>query len=133
VTFPFNPARGLIRVRVDLIGPVGNTIVHLALDTGATSTLIGMDPLKLVGYDPAASGQPLSVTTAGGVVSSFRLPVQSLTALGRTRTNMSVLGRALPPTSSVDGLLGLDFLRGNVLTIDFVKGEISMTPGAPTP
>jgi predicted aspartyl protease len=133
VTFPFNPNRGLIRVRVDLVGPVGNTIVHLALDTGATSTLIGMDPLKLVGYDPAASGQPISVTTAGGVVSSFRLPVQSLTALGRTRTNMSVLGHALPPTSSVDGLLGLDFLRGNVLTIDFFKGEITMTPGAPTP
>jgi predicted aspartyl protease len=133
VTFPFNPARGLIRVRVNLAGPLGNTFVDLALDTGATSTLIGMDPLQLVGYDPASTGQPISVTTAAGVVPSFRLPILSLTALGQTRTTMSILARALPPTSSVDGLLGLDFLRGHILTIDLIKGEITLTPGGATP
>ena len=44
---------------------------------------------------------------------------------------MPVLARDLPPTTSVEGLLGLDFLRGGVLTIDFIQGEITLAPGSP--
>jgi hypothetical protein len=73
----------------------------------------------------------VQTTTAGGVVQSLRLPILSLTALGQTRTNMPVLARALPPTTSAEGLLGLDFLRGSVLTIDFINGEITLGPGSP--
>jgi predicted aspartyl protease len=131
VTFTFNPARGLILIEATIEGPAGNVLVRLALATGATATMIATDPLELVGYDPAAIGKPVKTTTAGGVVQSLRLPVMSLTALGQTRTNLSVLARTLPPTASTEGLLGLDFLRGNVLTIDFVNGEITLAPGSP--
>jgi hypothetical protein len=37
-----------------------------------------------------------------------------------------VLSHALPPTTGIDGLLGLDFLRGSVLTIDFQNGQIDL-------
>jgi hypothetical protein len=40
---------------------------------------------------------------------------------------LHVLSHALPPTTGIDSLLGLDILRGSVLTIDFHKGEISLT------
>jgi hypothetical protein len=33
----------------------------------------------------------------------------------------------LPPGAGVDGLLGLDFLRGQSLTIDFRSGEITLS------
>ncbi len=47
-------------------------------------------------------------------------------ALGQERTNFSVLGHTLPPSASIDGLLGLDFMRGQVLNIDFAKGRVSL-------
>jgi aspartyl protease family protein len=131
VTSSFNPARGLIQIEAVIVGPAGSAVVRLALDTGATSTLIDTDPLVLAGYDPPAVGTSVQTTTAGGVVQSFRLPIQSLTALGQTRTSMPVLARTLPPTIKVDGLLGLDFFRGHVLTLDFVNGEIALAPGSP--
>jgi predicted aspartyl protease len=130
VTFSFNPARGLIQVEAAIVGPTGNAVVRLALDTGATATLIGIDPLQLAGYDPPGAGTPVPTTTASGVVQSFRLPVLSLTALGQARISIPVLARTLPSTASVDGLLGLDFLRGNILNIDFIKGEIALRPGS---
>lgn len=133
MTFTFNPTRGLIRVRVDLSGPAAQTVLYLALDSGATRTLIGLDALRLAGYDPTAVGQKTQMTTGSGVVQAYRLPVTSLSALGQTRTNFPVIAHNLPPGTSVDGLLGLDFLRGNVLSIDFIKGEITLTPGGPTP
>lgn len=132
MTFTFNPTSGLILVEATLEGPAGKVQVRLALDTGATSTLIGTDPLEVVGYDPAAVGKPVKTTTAGGVVQSLRLGIKSLSALGQTRANMPVLARTLPPTASAEGLLGLDFLRGHVLAIDFVKAEITLAPGSPT-
>ena len=129
--FSFNPTGGLIHVEAPIEGPAGNVLVRRALDTGATATMIATDPLELAGYDPAAVGKPVKTTTAGGVIQSVRLPVMSLTALGQTRTNLPILARTLPPTASAEGLLGLDFLRGNVLTIDFLKGEITLAPGSP--
>jgi predicted aspartyl protease len=129
VTFPFNRVRGLIQVRAELTGPSGTINLVLALDTGASATLIRTTRLVQAGYDPPAVGIPVKTTTAGGVVQSLRLPVLSLTALGQTRTNMPVLARDLPPTASVEGLLGLDFLRDHVLTLDFVNGEITLAPG----
>jgi predicted aspartyl protease len=131
VTFPFNRLRGLIHVQAELTGPAGTVNLVLALDTGASATLIRTTRLVQAGYDPSAVGTPVKTTTAGGVVQSLRLPVLSLTALGQTRANMAVLARDLPPTASAEGLLGLDFLRSNVLTIDFLKGEITLTLGAP--
>jgi hypothetical protein len=38
-----------------------------------------------------------------------------------------VLAHDLPPEARVDGLLGLDFRRGSVLTVDFTAGPISLT------
>ena len=51
MTYGFDPSQGLIIVRVRLFGPVGDIIVGLALDTGATSTLINSEIMVLLGYD----------------------------------------------------------------------------------
>jgi hypothetical protein len=68
--------------------------------------------------------------TASQLVQAFRLSVQSLTALGQTRGNFSVAAHNLPAKASVDGVLGLDFFRGQILTLDFLKGEITLAPGS---
>jgi predicted aspartyl protease len=123
----FDPQRGLIVVPADLVGPSGSAIIRFALDTGATGTLINVGLLVAVGYDPALSPDRIQVTTGSGVEFVPRVLVQQLTALGHTRTNFAVLGHTLPPSASVDGLLGLDFLRGQVLAIDFRQGRLSLS------
>lgn len=40
---------------------------------------------------------------------------------------MPVISLSLPAGASFDGLFGLDFLRGHVLTIDFQQGQITLT------
>jgi hypothetical protein len=55
------------------------------------------------------------------------LPVSKLTALGQDRTAFPALARTLPPNAGIDGVLGLDFFRGQVLTFDFRGGTIPLT------
>ncbi len=39
--------------------------------------------------------------------------------LGQTRTAMLIHGYTLPAAANIDGVLGLDYLREQTLTIDF--------------
>jgi Aspartyl protease len=126
VRFGFDPRQGLVVVSAELFGPLGSGILRLALDTGATSTMLNVGHLVAVGYDPGLISDRVQVTTGSGVEFVPRLEVSRLDALGQTRTAFSVLSHTLPPSSGIDGLLGLDFLRGQSLTIDFRLGNITL-------
>jgi hypothetical protein len=47
--------------------------------------------------------------------------------MGQERRHFPVLAHTLPPSASVDGLLDLDYVRGQMLNIDFRQGTISLT------
>ena len=126
MNFSFDPQRGLIIVRAELTGPSGSGILQLALDTGATTTLINVAMLVAIGYDPALSSDRVQVTTGSGVEFAPRVELQRLTALGQERYGLQVLGHTLPPSSGVDGLLGLDFFRGLRLSVDFRAGQLRL-------
>jgi predicted aspartyl protease len=126
LTFSFDPQRGLIVVRAELTGPSGSGVLQLALDTGATTTLVNAAMLAAIGYDPALSADRVRVTTGSGVEFAPRVELQSFTVLGQERYGLQVLGHTLPPSSGVDGLLGLDFLRGLRLTVDFRAGQLRL-------
>ena len=127
MTYGFNPSQGLIIVPVRLFGPAGDMIIRLALDTGATSTLINAEIMILLGYDPATAPDRIQVTTGSGVELCSRVTVQRPEALGKSINDFHVLSHTLPPTSQVDGLLGLDFFRGFQISIDFRSGAITIT------
>ena len=122
----FDPQAGLILVPTEFHGPNGVTVLRLALDTGATTTLVNLGPLLWLGYDPTLASEQVQVTTGSGVESVARIAVKKFTALGRTRLNFQVLGHTLPPSVAVDGLLGLDFFSGAQLDIDFQKGILHL-------
>ncbi len=65
------------------------------------------------------------MTTGSGVEFVPRITLSQIVALGRERANFPVLCHTLPPSTGVDGLLGLDFLRGQTLTLDFRNGRIT--------
>jgi len=112
VSYAFNAKRGLISVPTELLGPSGSLTVRLALDTGATGTMVNVALLAAIGYDPALAPDRVQVTTGSGVEYVPRLPISRLKALGQERAAFPVLGHTLPPSASIDGLLGLDFLAG---------------------
>ncbi len=126
MSFPFDQEHGLIIVRAELTGPSGNAVLRLALDTGATATLINAGMLVSIGYDPALVLDRFQVTTGSGVEFVPRITVKKITALGQKRVDFLVLCHTLPPSAGVDGLLGLDFLRGEMLTVDFRNGRITL-------
>ena len=81
--------------------------------------------LTAIGYD-LSLGTLVPVTTGGGVIQVPEITVSQLDALGQTRTDFSVLAHNLPSTATIDGVLGLDFLRGQVLNIDFRLGLLAL-------
>ena len=127
MSYPFNASKGLIVVSTELFGPSGSIIVRLALDTGATGTMVNTGLLAAIGYDPALAPDRVQVTTGSGVEYVPRLPLSLLQSLGQERADFPVLAHTLPPSASIDGLLGLDFLRGRVLNLDFGRGVITLS------
>jgi hypothetical protein len=123
---PFYPDDGLIVVSAVVEGPLQDTQVSLALDTGAVDTVISESILRFVGYDPSLAAQQVQATAATSVVSVPQLPVRRLSALGQDRFDFPVLAHTLPPSAGVDGLLGLDFVRGYELKINFRTGLIDL-------
>src|SRR5262245_41222303 len=128
MTYRFAPLHGLIAVRGLLAGPNGLIGVRLALDTGAIGTILNEATLLSVGYDLSRGLKPTTLTTAGSLGPSSKFVVKSFSALGRTAQDFELIVHTLPHHSALDGLLGLDFLRDQVLTIDFQNGEITLTP-----
>jgi len=133
LTIPFDTTRRTILVRAEITGPTGLEAVDLSLDTGATDTFIDDARLAAVGYTQADATSQHGVVTASGLITVLEMPLLAFRVLGQTRTNFPVLAHTFPPGSSHDGVLSLDFLRGHVLTIDFINGEITLAAGGPIP
>ena len=126
MSFAFDPHQGLVIVHAEIWGPSGSAVLSLALDTGATFTLVNQGRLMQLGYDPAVAPNRFQVSTASGVEFVPRITVTKIAALGQEREDFSVLCHTLPASVRVDGLLGLDFVRGQNLNIDFCAGRIML-------
>jgi predicted aspartyl protease len=109
------------------MGPMGDVYVTLALDTGASATIVRNQLLVYLGFDPDSATEQWQIITGNGSAVAPRITIDSIEALGVTQTNFTVLAHTLPAGVGVDGVLGLDFLRDHVLTIDFPNGTITLT------
>ncbi|MDQ3009345.1 MAG: retropepsin-like domain-containing protein [Acidobacteriota bacterium] len=123
----FDPQENLVFIRAKIFGPKGRSSLLLALDTGASSTLISRKQLRRIGYDLAASSSRVQMTTGSGVELVPRISVSKFSTLGQERNDFSVIAHDLPPSAGIDGLLGLDFFRGQNLNIDFRNGLILLS------
>ncbi len=126
MSHPFDARQGPIVVKAEVTGPDRSLALQLILDTGATTSLLNEAVLLTLGYDIAALSGRTQMTTGSLVTSVPKAILTRLTALSRHRFGFPVLAYTLPATTSVHGLLGLDFLRNELLTIDFRPGQISL-------
>lgn len=125
MSFRFDSKKGLIVIPTGIWDPNGDAIVMLALDTGATGSTINWDLLVLLGYDPAIIKDRVQMTTGSGVEYVPKIVVDKIKALGKEKKGFEFLCHTLPPSATVDGVLGLDFLRDGRLIIDFQKGIVN--------
>lgn len=131
MTSPFDPSARNVLVKVTVVGTVSAYEFKLALDTGANQTSLRPELLRQLGFDSARTTRFQLVRTGSGTVRAPVVVASHVRCLGQTRTSFPVA--ALDPAGAhgADGLLGLDFLRGLVLKLDFARGRVDLRPPAP--
>ena len=112
----FTPIQGPIIVPARATGPNQSSDLKLMLDTGATTSMIHLPVLVLLGFDPARDDRTVQITTASAVEVGFRVNLTRLFALGQNRIGFPVIAQTLP-----------HFLQGHILTLDFREGTIALS------
>jgi aspartyl protease family protein len=123
--YRFEPESQVIILYVTLIYKQTRRI-QMALDTGATYTMIPWDIAEALGYEPALSKRKVTITTASGVEKAPLLTVDTISVLGKEAKNVECVVHDLPEISRVDGLLGLSFLKRFKVCLDFRNGILEM-------
>lgn len=125
MVYRFNPRDDIIAVEALLVGPAMSYRVILALDTGASQTVITPNALTILGFDLSQPKRQITVTTANGDVDVDVFQLDSIGSLGIQACPIDVLAMDLP-NADYEGLLGKDFCHNRVLTIDFRNGTIEL-------
>ena len=100
--------------------------IRMALDTGATYTMIPWKTAELLGLEPELSKERIEIITASGVEKAPLVTVKSMITLGKRIEGVDVVVHDLPPKSYVDGLLGLKSLVELELKVDFNEGTLEV-------
>ena len=131
MSWSFDPNRSPIVVEGWVSSSSRTGKVQLAVDTGASGTLIGASILNALGIpvSSATRRRRLRAVTGGAIAPVVH--IRQLIVFGHVVANYAVTAYDLSPVLGYDGLLGLDFFRGQILTLDFVRGLISLKPPRP--
>ena len=124
----FNPTAKSIflRLKISSINADPTRDILVALDTGASTTMIPPEVATDLGYDLSNPNEPM--ITASGIVLTKRVTVRKLAAAGETVENIDVVCHDLPEGSIIEGLLGLNFLRHFDVNTSFSTGTIELRP-----
>jgi hypothetical protein len=103
--------------------------LRLALDTAASHTTVDANVLLMLSYNLHNPQAESFVETSNGVIAVEDHLLKKLTCLGIDRVDFTIqvydfLAHGV--TSDYDGVLGLDFLRGRKICIDFANSLISI-------
>jgi aspartyl protease family protein len=122
---PFDPRASRIVIVAEIAGRIRTTRARLLLDTGASFSVLSGTLLAELGYNPTSEGVLTTLTTGSRQEQAWQLFAKGMTALGVTREDFPVVCHDPPPEARLDGVLGIDFFRGHVLTLDFVNGILT--------
>lgn len=121
----FDPSVNNLVVEVHLEGKFSHQNANFVLDTGATYTIIPWRLAQSLGLkiNPQKTAR---IITASSIETTPLATLPKMSVLGKSARNVACLVHDLPPQTTVDGLLGLSFLKNFRLTIDFRKGVLSL-------
>lgn len=124
----FNPSQRLIRlpIKVESISGGNYRDLIVALDTGSSNTSIPTKIASDLGYDLSNPKQVVLLTTGSGILPAKIITVRKLTTIGETVENIDVVCHDLPFGSTIDGVLGLNFLSHFDIKVSFSTGIIEI-------
>lgn len=124
--YKFDISAQVIVVEPELWGDDVSEIIKMALDTGATYTMLPWKIARVLGLKPEVSERRVDIITASGVESVPLVNLKSIRLLDKKINNIDIVIHDLPPKSYVDGLLGLSFLRNFNMHINFKEGYFEL-------
>ena len=124
--YPLSTEFGVIVVYA-IISDRHTKILKLALDTGATYTIVPFEAAFAIGCNPTDSKQKIEIVTASGIEYAPLITIPFVKAFGFEVKNLPVVCHNLPPRSQVDGLLGLNFLRHFDIGLYFLKKSLEIS------
>ena len=122
----FDLSASVIVIEPELEGEDVSEIIKMALDTGATYTMVPWKVARVLGLKPELSERRIDIITASGVESVPLVSLKSIRLFDKKVSNIDVVVHDLPPKSYVDGLLGLSFLRNFDFRINFREGYLEL-------
>ena len=125
--FRLDPVSGILLCKARISNKPQFMFIKLAVDTGASITMIPSENALAIGIDPSISKRHIEIATANGTILTPIVTIPSFSCFGIEIKNMDVICHNLPTESAVGGLLGLNFLRSAKITIDFSRNMI-VTP-----
>lgn len=128
-SIPFDPGNDLIIVNAQLWGPMGESVLRLVVDTGASQTIIVPGILDDLGYNPRDAEALTAISSPLGREAGYRIRVARLEALGYAQSDIVVHALDLGTAGAgIDGLLGLSFLRQYNYEVRSKEGVIRIEP-----
>ena len=112
---------------IEFTGHLDGKSLTLVLDTGATHTVVDFGVLIKEGYRLSDTQGLVFIETANGLITANKFRVKQLTCLGIARQNFEVSSFLFDdPQENVKGILGLDFLDGREVCLDFRENKVTV-------
>jgi len=124
--YPLRVEAGLLIAYVRISAPRGSRLVRLAVDTGATTTLIPPKAALAIGVHPARATVFRETLTASGKELIPIVVLPRVIVFERQLRRVTVACHSLPSESPIDGLLGLDVLKRLNAVIDLSTPALCM-------
>ena len=102
------------------------TRVWLALDTGASTTIIRESALRDIGYPLEATTEFASFGNASKSHLVPKVTLKSLSMADAKAENIEVLCYTIPEEYGIHGVIGLNFLRHFNISLDFERGMLTL-------
>jgi predicted aspartyl protease len=131
LTTRFDAGRELIYLRGSIAGPRKQLQLQLVLDTGASRTLIVPDVIEKLGYSARDAETRTSITSAVGREHGYIVRVARFATLGFAMSNFVVNVFDLAERESIQGLVGMNFLRRFNYQVRSSEGRILVSNIAP--
>jgi len=122
--FPFDPTAPSIIVPVTLTNHSKVATISMVLDTGASYVVIRPSLAQALNLD--LDSTTLDISTASGSASAASTTIPQITVLDCTCLRVPTIITHLPEDTGADGLLGLSFLNGYHLNINFTHHYLTL-------